>query len=1038
MRRLHGRHLSMALATTLTVANIGALMPMTAFAAAPTVDKLTVDKAAGFGGQTVSVTYTGDTVLGATESVQIVIKDDGGTGSTIASNSVVSNANANTAVGTITLGNTKSGTVTLALKYDSDTSNNDNEIEEIATAEITVTKAEQASTPVAISGTVKYLPAESLAEDTNTTAAELKLTATESFNYKGAAEDIIWKIYDSEGNEATGFTVTDVPETAWASLGDDATSNTEVATIVDADDNTDVDAGVYTVKAYTTAGTTEKAAEYTFTVVKNSTLGYSVEDKAGNTVSDYVSGTTPKDLAIDDTYKLLMYDGSDLVDNSKLTWGVVTGDEDYISIDSTGTIKAKKAGTGKAVEVSYKLNDDISYKISPAFKVDVAADTYAVELADASIEIGESTSAVLKLGNKTVSSGVTWSSSDESVATVDSSGKITALKSGTIDIKASFKNSSGTAETKTASLNVNAISYIFSIDGNAGTSASVYDGDSVQLSVRSSNGTPVGNITWKSSNKNVASVNSSGLVTVEDDASTLAPNNTANITAYDSDGQPLGSVTITALGNEYVINGGTSAKLYYGDTLDLVVTNGNDEVSGGIFKVTSGSSITITGRTVKVTSTTPGDQIVSYWADASADTTSDPADATLTITVAADEFNATLKTTAKTERKKVNADSSEAFAEIDSLEIGEKVTITLKLGSSDVTEDADWNVTSGEDYATVEGGVITAVKEGKGVVITGVYTINSTTYTVTLPIGYIITSTGAADSAEIASTKANEAVTAAENASDAAETATKAAETAKATPTAENLTKAEAALKTANDNLETAQAALEAAKSALAEAEAAGGDSKTAQAAVTAAETAVTEAEEEVKKAASAVADAQTTFDEAATEVEKAKKAAEEEKKQQEEQKAAEEKAAAQKEGATGTDATANANFTVTSTADKTVAYTAPATKAKKVTIPSTVTVGGEQFTVTEIAANAFKNDKTVTTITIPASVTKINSNAFKNAKNLKKINVKGAKLTTVKKNAFNGIKKNATIKVTGANKKANKKLLKKTTAVKKGNVKVK
>lgn len=105
--------------------------------------------------------------------------------------------------------------------------------------------------------------------------------------------------------------------------------------------------------------------------------------------------------------------------------------------------------------------------------------------------------------------------------------------------------------------------------------------------------------------------------------------------------------------------------------------------------------------------------------------------------------------------------------------------------------------------------------------------------------------------------------------------------------------------------------------------------------------------------------------------------------------------------------------------------------KATKVSLPSAVTVNGKSLAVTEIGKNAFKSNKKLKTVTIPASVTKIGENAFKGCKSLKKINVKTKKLnsTSIKNLAksvkFRGTK--LTVKVPKAKKKAYKKTFKKS-----------
>ncbi len=157
----------------------------------------------------------------------------------------------------------------------------------------------------------------------------------------------------------------------------------------------------------------------------------------------------------------------------------------------------------------------------------------------------------------------------------------------------------------------------------------------------------------------------------------------------------------------------------------------------------------------------------------------------------------------------------------------------------------------------------------------------------------------------------------------------------------------------------------------------------------------------------------------------------------------------------------------------KTVAYTAPASKSKTVTIPNTINVNGTDYQVTSIASGAFKNNKTITTIklgsniktigssafygcsrlkkvtlsknltqidskafykctsltgiTIPSKVSKIGSKTFYGCKKLKKITIKTSKLTSKKvgSKAFKGIASKATIKVPKKKLASYKKLLK-------------
>lgn len=83
-----------------------------------------------------------------------------------------------------------------------------------------------------------------------------------------------------------------------------------------------------------------------------------------------------------------------------------------------------------------------------------------------------------------------------------------------------------------------------------------------------------------------------------------------------------------------------------------------------------------------------------------------------------------------------------------------------------------------------------------------------------------------------------------------------------------------------------------------------------------------------------------------------------------------------------------------------TVSVTKATKKSKKVTIPATVKINGIIFKVTEIGANAFKNNTKLTTLKIGKNVTKIGSQAFYGCTKLKTVTL-GSGVTTIGKKAF-------------------------------------
>lgn len=88
--------------------------------------------------------------------------------------------------------------------------------------------------------------------------------------------------------------------------------------------------------------------------------------------------------------------------------------------------------------------------------------------------------------------------------------------------------------------------------------------------------------------------------------------------------------------------------------------------------------------------------------------------------------------------------------------------------------------------------------------------------------------------------------------------------------------------------------------------------------------------------------------------------------------------------------------------------------KAASITIPASVVIDGITYKVTSIGKNAFKNNKSVTRVSIGKNVDAIGKNAFYKCKSLKTITIKTTKLTSksVKSNAFKGISSKAVFKV--------------------------
>ena len=91
---------------------------------------------------------------------------------------------------------------------------------------------------------------------------------------------------------------------------------------------------------------------------------------------------------------------------------------------------------------------------------------------------------------------------------------------------------------------------------------------------------------------------------------------------------------------------------------------------------------------------------------------------------------------------------------------------------------------------------------------------------------------------------------------------------------------------------------------------------------------------------------------------------------------------------------------------NQTVIYKASEKKdVSSVKIPKKIQINSKDFVVTEIAANAFKNNKKLTKVTMPKSIKVIGKNAFQNCSALKTATI-GSNVTTIGNSAFEGCSK--------------------------------
>jgi len=165
-------------------------------------------------------------------------------------------------------------------------------------------------------------------------------------------------------------------------------------------------------------------------------------------------------------------------------------------------------------------------------------------------------------GNPLTGRAISWSSSDNTIATVSSSGLVTGVAAGTVTITATSEGKSGTASVTVAGAPVATVTV-------TPATASVQAGQTVPLTatLKDANGNILTGrvVTWSSSNNTAASVNSTGLVTANAAGS-------ATITATSEGKTGTSAITVTPVPVASVTVTPATASVATGGTVQLTAT----------------------------------------------------------------------------------------------------------------------------------------------------------------------------------------------------------------------------------------------------------------------------------------------------------------------------------------------------------------------------------------------------------------------------------------------------------------------------------
>ena len=357
-----------------------------------------------------------------------------------------------------------------------------------------------------------------------------------------------------------------------------------------------------------------------------------------------------------------------------VTWA--TSNKAVATVDAAGKVTAWRAGKATIRAKSGKK--------SAYCKLSVTASATGISLSESTLELTEGETATLtaKVEPANSTDPVTWSSSDPSVATVDDTGKVTAVKAGVAEITAKAGDMSATCAV-TVKAKVIAVTSV-SLDK---TTLDLTEGDTETLTatVSPDNATDK-TVSWSSSDASVATVDQAGKV-----AAVKA--GTATITAKAGDKSATCAVTVKAkvVAVTSVSLDKTTLDLTEGDTETLTATVDPDNATDKTVSwSTSDSSVATVGDTGKVTAVKAG---------------------TATITAKAGDKSATCAVTVKAKVIAVTSVSLDKTT-LDLTE-GDTETLTATVGPDNATDKTVTWSSSDNSVATVDdNGKVTAVKAG--------------------------------------------------------------------------------------------------------------------------------------------------------------------------------------------------------------------------------------------------------------------------------------------------------------------------------------
>jgi trimeric autotransporter adhesin len=357
-----------------------------------------------------------------------------------------------------------------------------------------------------------------------------------------------------------------------------------------------------TVATVSTSGLVTAVGEGLATITATSEgRSGSVEMSVGGRPVSTVTLTVPRNaIRVSETIQAtaVLRDSTGLIVVRPITWS--TSAPTVATVSSTGVITAVGVGSATITATSEGRSGTVAISASL-----IPVTTVAVTVPRSGIRIGETVPATAVLRDSAgtvVTRPITWSTSAATVATVSSTGVITAVAAGSATITATSEGRTGTVAMTITPIPVTTVTVTTPV-----STFRVGEGTQATAVLRDSAGTVVTRpITWSSSAPTVATVSATGAIAgVGEGTATITATSEGRTgtVALTITGRPVETVTVTVPRTGIRVGENVQATAVLRDITGAIVTR-------PVTWTTSAPAVATVSSTGVITSLTPGSAVI--------------------------------------------------------------------------------------------------------------------------------------------------------------------------------------------------------------------------------------------------------------------------------------------------------------------------------------------------------------------------------------------------------------------------------------------